>query len=399
MRTATGRLATLRRDARMLLDDLRGRHPSPLIARPPSPVYPPSSAADSASRARTFEIAAVTRETADAVTLTLRDPSGLAIPFVPGQFFTLLVPLDGEPTPLRRAYSASSSHLDPTQVTITIKRVDSGRVSSHLVEHAAPGQRLSVLGPSGDFTLAPDPTAARHIVAIAGGSGITPIMAITRAVLAGEPASRVTLLYGNRDAPSIIFAAELARLAADPAHAGRLDVRHVLEDRGAFTAAATGRLDATTVAAQLDAAGIGAGTAAGVIYFICGPEPMMAEARAALVTRGVAAEHIREERFTAPARRQTSHAPSAQPLTIRRAGVALDVIVPAGSTILDAGLAAGVPLKLSCAMGGCGACAVKLTAGEVAMDEPNCLGPSDRAAGTILACVARPLSPCTVEAP
>jgi ferredoxin len=50
-------------------------------------------------------------------------------------------------------------------------------------------------------------------------------------------------------------------------------------------------------------------------------------------------------------------------------------------------------------MGGCGACAVKLTAGEVAMDEPNCLGAGERAAGTILACVARPLSPCTVEAP
>lgn len=376
--------AQLRRDVRALL----GPRPSPLISRPPSPYYPPTSAADSAARARTLEIAAVTRETADAVTLTLRDPSGASIGFVPGQFFTVQVALD-DGAPLRRAYSASSSHLDPSQVTITVKRVAGGRVSSHLVEHAAVGMRLSVLGPSGDFTLAPDAGAERHVVAIAGGSGITPIMAITRAVLDVEPRSRVTLLYGNRDASSIIFAGELDALAAT----GRLDVRHVLEDAAGRPGATAGRLDAATVAALLD------GCAAGATYYVCGPEAMMAEARSALAARGVPAEHIREERFTSPARRQASVAPSAQPVTIRKAGVALDVIVPAGATILDAGLAAGVRLELSCAMGGCGACAVKLTAGEVAMDEPNCLGADERARGTILACVARPLTPCTVEAP
>jgi ferredoxin len=126
---------------------------------------------------------------------------------------------------------------------------------------------------------------------------------------------------------------------------------------------------------------------------------MMAEARCALLARGIDGDRILEERFSAPARRQTSVAPTTQPVTIRRSGVAFDVIVRAGDTILDAGLAAGVPLKLSCAMGGCGACAVKLTAGEVAMDEPNCLGPTERASGTILACVSRPLTPCTVETP
>jgi len=381
-------LSQLRRDVRMVIDDLRGRTPPPIITRPPSPAYPAHVASDSAGRARTLEVAAVTRETADAVTLTLRDPSGLGLSFVPGQFFTLLVDL-GDGAPLRRAYSASSSHLDPSCVTITVKRVDGGRVSSHLVERAAVGMRLSVLGPSGDFTLTPDPHAARHVVAIAGGSGITPIMAIARAVLDVEPASRVTLVYGNRDARSIIFAAELDRLAAS----GRLDVRHVLEEPAGRDGATAGRLDAAMVATLTGDCGDDA------VYYVCGPEAMMAEARAALVGRGVAAARIREERFTAPARRQASAVPSAQPVTIRRAGVSLDVIVPAGATILDAGLAAGVPLKLSCAMGGCGACAVKLTAGEVAMDEPNCLGASERAAGTVLACVARPLSPCTVEAP
>ncbi|HUQ07994.1 MAG TPA: ferredoxin--NADP reductase [Kofleriaceae bacterium] len=382
-------LVQLRRDLRSLF----GPRPSPLIKRPPSPHYPATGASDSAARARTLEVVDVTRETADAVTLTLRDPAGAAIPFVPGQFFTLIVAL-GDDAPLRRAYSASSSHLDPSRVTITVKRVEGGRVSSHLVDTAAVGMRLAVLGPSGDFTLAPDAAAARHVVAIAGGSGITPILSITRAVLDVEPASRVTLLYGNRDAASIIFAHELDALVA--ASAGRLVVRHVLEDASGRPGANTGRLDAATVAAELDAC---RGCDAGATYYVCGPEAMMAEARTALLARAVTAANIREERFSSPARRQTSVAPTTQPVTIRRAGVALDVIVRAGDTILDAGLAAGVPLRLSCAMGGCGECAVKLTAGDVAMDEPNCLSDAERAGGKILACVARPLTPCTVEAP
>jgi ferredoxin-NADP reductase len=216
----------------------------------------------------------------------------------------------------------------------------------------------------------------RHLVAIAGGSGITPIMSIARSVLAVEPRSRVTLLYGNRTEAAIIFKDELERMVA--ASGGRLVVRHVIEER-------EGRVDAGTAPMGADG------------YYVCGPEGMMAAARRALVAGGVDGGRIWEERFSAPARRQEARVESAQPVTIRRAGVSLDVIVPAGATILDAGLAAGVPMALSCAMGGCGACAVRLTEGEVAMDEPNCLAAEERARGTILACVARPLSPCSVE--
>jgi ferredoxin-NADP reductase len=242
-------------------------------------------------------------------------------------------------------------------------------VSSRLVA-AEVGMRLQVLGPSGEFTAGVG--AGRHLVAIAGGSGITPIMSIARSVLAAEPESRVTLVYGNRTEADVIFAAELARMMA--ASGGRFAVEHVLGER-------------MEVACVADADG----------YFVCGPEPMMVAARARLLAMGVDAARIKEERFSAPARRQEAQVTSAQPVTIRRAGVAMDVIVPAGQTLLDAGLAAGVPMKLSCAMGGCGACAVRLTAGEVVMDEPNCLGDAERARGLVLACVARPLSPCTVE--
>jgi ring-1,2-phenylacetyl-CoA epoxidase subunit PaaE len=381
------RLATLRRDVSTLVRGLLGHTPPPLVSRShrrAADAAPPSTAtaiaAGAATLARTVVVESVRRETADAVSLTLVDPTGAPLAFRPGQFFTIEVTIDGQR--LRRAYSASSDAREPGRVTITVKRVAGGRVSTFLTERAAVGDRLGLLGPSGDFTLdAAAPPA--HVVAIAGGSGITPIVAIARS-LVDLPATRLTLVYGNRDRASVIFADELATLAAG----GRLTVDHVLDDAG-------GPLTEPTIAARLDALAVTDDDA--TVYMLCGPDPMMAAARAALTARGVPSARVREERFFAPAR--PTAATAAQPLTIRRGGAVTQAIVRPGDTLLDAGLAAGVPLKLSCAMGGCGACAVTLVAGSVAMDEPNCLTVGERAAGTVLACVARPTAPCTIEAP
>lgn len=73
------------------------------------------------------------------------------------------------------------------------------------------------------------------------------------------------------------------------------------------------------------------------------------------------------------------------------------VIVQPGETILDAALAAGLPMPFSCTLGGCGACKVEIRTGTVDMEEPNCLTPAERAAGHVLTCVGRPLGPVTIE--
>jgi len=369
---------TLAADLRMLARGLLGKTPPPLIARTRTRTRRAEPAAAAlaprAGQARTVVVTQVVRETADAVSVTFRDPAGASLAFTPGQFFTIELVIDGER--VRRAYSASSDSRTTDTATITVKRVAGGRASTFLVERAASGSTFGVLGPSGDFAHPPD---ARVLVAIAGGSGITPIMAIARAVLA-TPDTRLAIVYGNRDRAAIIFADALAGLAA--AHPDRLAIHHVL--------GATG-LDAMTIAAQLDAIA----PPADAHYLLCGPTPMMAAARVALTGRRVAAAQIREERFFAPARAAAPLTP--QPVTIRLGARTLDVVVRAGETILEAGLAAGVPMKLSCAMGGCGACAVTLVSGDVVLDEPSCLTPAERGRGVILACVARPTSPCTIE--
>jgi ring-1,2-phenylacetyl-CoA epoxidase subunit PaaE len=380
-------LQTLRRDVSTVLADLRGQHPPPLIPRPPfRRLQDPEKVSASADAARPMIVRAVRKETAEATTVVLADPAGVPIRFVPGQFLTLLVTIEG--VVHRRAYSICSSVDDTETVAITAKRVAGGRVSGHVHERVRVGDVIPVLGPSGEFKVAIDPEARRTLVLVAGGSGITPILAIARAVLGREPGGRVALIYGNRGDDDIIFRGVLDELAA--AHGDRFAIRHVLEEPRAI-AATRGRLDRATVAAELDALG---DRTTGADYYVCGPAAAMAAVRDELAARGVPAARVHEERFATAERKP--RASSAQRLTLRVAGRVHDVVVPPDGTILDAGLAAGVAMPYSCAMGGCGACAVELTSGEVDLDEPNCLTPDERARGRILACVARPCGPCDV---
>ncbi len=386
-------LASLRRDLRVIVQGLYGRHPPPLL--PPRPPRPGSAAV---LTPRTLRVEQVVRETADAVTLWLHDPSGAPIPFVPGQFFTVLLNLDGQT--VRRAYSVCSSAFDTSRVAITCKRIPGGRVSSYLHEKAQPGMALKVLGPSGNFTVAPDPSRTRSLVLLGGGSGITPLMAIARAVLHAEPRTQVALLYGNRSADDIIFAGELTALAE--AHPGRFTLRHILQEPAPDWSGGVGLLDEPTLALELQKLTAAPIDDAGPTeYFICGPTGMMAAARAVLRARGVPAAQIYEERFASPHRPATAQTQDAapQPMELRRGNEQRRLTVLKGETLLEAGLRTGAAMPFSCAMGGCGACKVKLDKGQVVMQEPNCLSAEERAAGYVLACIASPCTAVEVELP
>jgi ferredoxin-NADP reductase len=257
------------------------------------------------------------------------------------------------------------------------------------------GDVLHVLGPSGSF-VAEKTARPRHLVLIAGGSGITPIASLIETTLRTEPSTRATLVYGNRSARDVIFQERLDALRA--AHAERFAIDHVHEALDAGAIATCGRLDAATLASRLDALGVHDG--ADVIYFVCGPTPMMDAAREALVARGVTPTRIREERFSSPESRRTREG-SRMPQEIRvRAGSrALVAVATPGSTVLEAGLEAGAPMPFSCAMGGCGACKVRLIEGQIEMDEPNCLTEEERTAGYVLTCVGHALTRATIELP
>ncbi|KOV83246.1 2Fe-2S iron-sulfur cluster-binding protein [Nocardia sp. NRRL S-836] len=333
-----------------------------------APTARPSAAAPE-DPLREVRVVDVRRETPTAVTLVLEDVNGTAFSFQPGQFFTLLADIDGRR--VRRPYSASSAPGSP-RLELTVKHIADGRFSTHVHRGLAAGDHLLVRGPSGAFRLVP----GHDVVLVAAGSGVTPMMSMIRTLLAEPAGPRIALLYSNRSREDTIFAAELADLARGH---DRFSVTHVVTSRD-------GRLDRPGVRrwlADLD-------LSPAPRFYLCGPERFMDTARQAI---DAPAEHVHLERYTGgPAEAVASATP--QRMVVEGAGTA---VVEPGQTLLDAGLAAGLPMPYSCTVGSCGECVVTLLGGQVSQQEPNCLTARQQAEGRILTCTSAPLTDVTLD--
>ncbi|WP_218038739.1 2Fe-2S iron-sulfur cluster-binding protein [Acrocarpospora pleiomorpha] len=329
---------------------------------------------------REVRIAEVRRETPSAVTIVLEDAERpRSFDFRPGQFFTLVTDIDGRP--VRRAYSASSAP-GASRLEVTVKQVEGGRFSTHVHRNLRAGDRLSVRGPSGAFHA--DPAAAHEVVLVAAGSGVTPMMSMIRTLLAAPAAGRIALLYSNRSEEEVIFADELLRLENETPE--RLSVTHVLTQEHGRLDAAGARSWLTELRPSEDAR-----------YYMCGPEALMDTVQGVLTELGVPDDRVHHERYISGAD-TTSAATAPQELVVEDGAHEVgSVVVEPGQTLLDAGLAAGLPMPYSCMVGNCGDCMVKLRGGEVAMNGPNCLTPQQKADGYVLTCVGRPLSKVTLD--
>ena len=338
----------------------------------------------------------VRQETPEAVSIAFTVPPELteAYRFHPGQHLTLRTTLsDAE---CRRSYSICTG-LDDGELRVAIKKTDGGLFSCYAQEHITPGDAIDVMMPQGRFGIAPDPEAARTYLAIAAGSGITPVMSILRTVLAREPRSRLVLVYGNRTAQSIIFKDALEDLK--DRFLDRLVVHHVLSREHQDIALLDGRIDAQKIAAVLSTMG----SASSVDdVFLCGPYGLIEECRETLLRLGISPKRIHVEYFTvdgmpAPAPTRRFEAVIAQePVAtahIRLYGSAYDIPVFADETIIDAGLRLGLEMPYSCRGGMCCTCRAKLISGEVKMDRNYSLEAWEMAAGYVLTCQSHPLTP------
>jgi ferredoxin-NADP reductase len=334
---------------------------------------------------RELRVVEVVDETPSTRTFVL-EPTGTApsLEYEAGQHLTLLVDIDG--VTHRRCYSFSSSPASGLRPAITVKRMAAGLVSRNLHERVRTGDALVATHSSGQFTLPTDSALQRVVVFVAGGVGITPLISLAETLLREEPQSRAVLLCGNRCEEEIIFRERLAALEAE--FASRLVVQHALDQPPTNWNGVTGALDGARTLQLL-------GTTDADAYYVCGPEAMMTDVCNALAGAGVAPDRVRTERFAYASSTTTRIPTHSAELTFTASGVR--VTAKPGQTILQAGLEAGVDLPSSCTMGGCGACKVRRTSGEVAMSEPNCLSDREREAGYLLACCSYADTNLTIE--
>ena len=341
-----------------------------------------------------LRVAAITRETADAVTVHFEDPTGRPLPaYRAGQYLTLILPVpdpQNSGRPVRRAYSLSSAPHEQA-CAVTVKQVAGGLASQYIVHQLQVGEVLDVLPPLGSFTTDFGADHARQFVLVGGGSGVTPLLSIAKTVLRDEPRSRVLLIYGNRDRAATIFADQLTSLAAGSG--GRLLIEHVLETG---ECAYQGRFSVEIFNRILKARGIAIHES---LYFLCGPEGLMNLARTALDGLGVPPAQVWRESFTAPtaapvpapAIPAAASAPAGpRKVKIQFEGDNYEVEVAPNQSILEAGLDAGIDLPYSCQAGLCTACRGRCLSGAILMDEREGLSDSEIAKGYVLLCVGHP---------
>lgn len=338
---------------------------------------------------RVTEVAPLTD---DAVAITLDVPADLAATFryLPGQHVTVRAIVDGED--VRRSYSICANANDG-KLRIGVKRLPGGRFSTWATTRLAAGTVLDVMPPIGEFTIEPRPGAARHHAAIAAGSGITPVLSLLSTTLESEPDSSWTVLFGNREARSVMFLDELEGLK--DRHPDRLHLVHVLSREDTGLPLFHGRLDAERLTALLgrvvDADDVDD-------WFLCGPFDMVHTARDVLAARGVPADRIHDELFFAgPLDPDALVTPPDEgegvvSLTVTLEGRATTVRMRPETSILDAALAVRSELPFSCKGGMCASCKAKVVEGEVRMDKNWALVKEDLDQGFVLTCQAHPLT-------
>ncbi|WP_080736299.1 hybrid-cluster NAD(P)-dependent oxidoreductase [Rhodococcoides fascians] len=352
---------------------------------------------------------AVREITHDVKSFVFEPADGSVFRYAAGQFVTLRVEIDDET--LYRCYTISSPPTRPYQLTITVKRVLGGPVSNWLHDTMVPGREVAVLAPLGAFTLGQAEMLPDKYVFLSAGSGVTPMMSMTRTLFDVGSDADVVFVHSARTPGDIIFRRELDAMESVMPN---LRVTHVCEndypsDRWSGL---RGRLTTAMLSSLVP-------DLAERVAFTCGPPAYMSSVRRLLEDLEFDMDRYFEESFSfdslpAPERDAVQDFelevddtgtgdetvvsdPAPTTFTVEFATSGRTITCDADQNVLEAALAAGMRLPSSCGEGVCGTCKATLTSGEVDMRHNGGIRPKEIARGKVLICCSRPLSDLTIE--
>ncbi|MCK0111488.1 phenylacetate-CoA oxygenase/reductase subunit PaaK [Ornithinimicrobium sp. F0845] len=344
----------------------------------------------------TLTISTVEQLTDEAIAISFTVPPTLRdeYSFEPGQHLTLRATVGGED--IRRSYSICVSRrraLATGELRVATAVVPGGLMSTWLHENAETGEQLQVMTPIGGFTCATDPSAARHHVAIAGGSGITPVISLLTTALEEEPESRATLIFANRRTDTIMFLEELMDLKNR--FPDRFTLFHVLSREAQDVELFSGRLDRDRLERFFEAF-----VPVDDVdeWYLCGPLGLVETAQEALADHGVDGHHVHHEIFHVEGAAPVAPPPPPDAKPLAMVTVTLDgrtTNVPVKSqaeSILAATLRERPDAPFSCTNGVCGTCRARVVEGEVRMDRNYALEPEEVDAGIVLTCQSHPVT-------
>jgi glycine betaine monooxygenase B len=335
-------------------------------------------------------------------------PEGRVFRFDPGQFVTLQLDIDGRH--VSRCYTISSPPTRPHLIAITVKRVVGGPVSNWLHDNMTPGTSIAIQAPLGSFTIAGH-TATKFLF-LSAGSGITPVMSMTRTMYDLGADADILFIHSARTPADIIFRHELDAIAS---MAPNIRVVHICESdypserwpglRGRISAAALQAL-----APDLTER----------VTFTCGPAAYMASVRRLLAETGYDMRNYHEESFSfetlsVPDRQvpieaalpHRNQVPTLSADMVRETSAAVYSVefVRSGRTItcgadenvLDAAWTAGLTPASSCTLGMCGTCKTTMLSGQVDMQHNGGIRPREIAQNKVLICCSKPLSDLRID--